>query len=46
MTSPLDITQGASHVGGAKQIKSFLIHPDNIKRLKQGEVIYLNKPTF
>ncbi|MFN3233869.1 MAG: hypothetical protein ACE365_00440 [Gammaproteobacteria bacterium] len=35
-----------SGVGSVREAKSFLIHPDEIKRLLRGEGIMLNKDKF
>ena len=40
------VSEGNSVVGSVRQTKEFLIHPDDIKRLKMGEAIYLNKANF
>lgn len=46
-----DVTSQVSGVGGVavgsiRQTKQFIVHPDHIKRLKQGEAILVNKQGF
>ncbi len=46
ITSQVDIRAGTSGVGSVRQSKEFIIHPDEIKRLYQGEGIVVNKQRF
>ncbi len=46
ITSQVDMRVGTSGVGSVRQSKEFIIHPDEIKRFKQGEGIVVNKQCF
>ena len=46
VTSQLSVDQGGTGIGSVRQTKAFLVHPDEIKRLKLGEAIFVNKWQF
>ncbi len=46
ITSQVDMRAGTTGVGSVRATKEFMVHPDKIKRLKQGEGIVVNKQKF
>lgn len=46
ITSQVDVRQSRTGMGSVRQAKAFIVHPDQIKRLKQGEGIVVNKQGF
>lgn len=46
VTAQLSAKQENSGLGSVKQTREFIIHPDDIKRLKLGQAIFVNKQRF
>ncbi len=46
ITSQIDGYQGATGVGTIRQTKEYIAHPDDIKRLKRGEAVFVVKQNF
>lgn len=46
ISSQISNVDGSLQGGGLAQIKSYIIHPDEIKRLQVGEAIVINKAKF
>jgi len=46
ISSQISITDGTLQGGGVSRMKSYIVHPDEIKRLELGEAIYMNKAKF
>ncbi|OGT50848.1 MAG: hypothetical protein A3F17_09275 [Gammaproteobacteria bacterium RIFCSPHIGHO2_12_FULL_41_15] len=46
ITSQVVIQKGSTGAGSVRKTKEFIVHPDEIKRLKKGEGVMVNKQQF
>jgi hypothetical protein len=46
VTAQLSTEKGGMGLGSVKQTREFIIHPDEIKRLRLGQAIFVNKQKF
>ena len=46
VTSQVQVGQGGTGMGSVRRSREYLVHPDDLKRLKMGEAILVNKQDF